>query len=142
MATAQHGDTVTVHYTGTLEDGTVFDSSQGRDPLVFTVGGGQVIPGFDTAVLGMQTGEMRRTVIAPEQAYGAYYDELVFSLSRAELPPQIEPAVGEQYQMRRPDGQAFVVTVRDVSPSDVTFDANHPLAGAALTFDIELVAIS
>lgn len=141
MATAQHGDTVTVHYTGTLEDGTIFDSSQGRDPLVFTVGGGQVIPGFDTAVLGMQTGETRRTVIAPDQAYGAYHDELVFSLSRTELPPQIEPAVGEQYQMRRPDGQAFVVTVRDVSPSDVTFDANHPLAGAALTFDIELVAI-
>ncbi|NWG21852.1 MAG: peptidylprolyl isomerase [Chloroflexi bacterium] len=141
MTTAQSGDTVTVHYTGTLDDGTVFDSSHGREPLVFTLGGGQVIQGFEEAVIGMRTGETRRTTITAENAYGAYHDELVFSLSRDELPPQIEPAIGEQYQMRRPDGQTFVVTVRDVSPSDITFDANHPLAGAALTFDIELVSI-
>lgn len=141
MATAQTGDTVTVHYTGTLEDGTVFDSSHGREPLVFTLGSGQVIQGFEEAVIGMQAGEKRRAVLTPDQAYGEYHDELIFSLSRDELPPQIDPAIGEQYQMRRPDGQTFIVTVRDVSPSEVTFDANHPLAGATLTFDIELVSI-
>lgn len=141
MTQAKTGDTVAVHYTGTLSDGTVFDSSRSREPLTFTVGTGQVISGFDQAVVGMQPGEARTTTIPADQAYGERNDEMVFDVERNQLPPQLDPKVGEQYQMRQSDGQAFVVTVRDVSPAHVTLDANHPLAGEDLTFDIELMSI-
>lgn len=142
MTQAKTGDQVTVHYTGTLTDGTVFDSSRGLDPLVFTLGDGQVIAGFEQAVLGMQPGEVRQTTISSEQAYGEYQDGLLFTVERGSLPPDLDPNVGEQYQMRQSDGQPLIVTVRDVSPAQVVFDANHPLAGQDLTFEIELVEIS
>ncbi|GAB4202425.1 MAG: peptidylprolyl isomerase [Roseiflexaceae bacterium] len=141
MAQAKQGDQVTVHYTGTLSDGTVFDSSRGCDPLGFTLGAGQVIPGFESAVLGLQPGESRQMTIPADQAYGQYQDGLLFSVDRGSLPPDLAPTVGEQYQMRQNDGQPMIVTVRDVNASEVIFDANHPLAGQDLTFDIELVTI-
>ncbi|MFO7166785.1 MAG: peptidylprolyl isomerase [Chloroflexota bacterium] len=142
MTTAKTGDTVSVHYTGTLADGTVFDSSHGGEPLVFTIGAGQVIPGFEAAVAGMQLGETRTMTIPAGQAYGEYRDDLVFTVGRDQLPPNMTPAVGEHYQMRQSDGMEMIVTVQEVTPVEVTFDANHPLAGKDLTFSLELVAIS
>ena len=142
MNQVKSGDTVSVHYTGTLTDGTVFDSSRSRDPLVFTLGSGQVIPGFEEAVLGMQVGESRTATIPAAQAYGEHRDELMFEVDRDQLPQNISPEVGQQYQMSQPDGQVIVVTVQDVTPDLVTFDANHPLAGQDLTFSLELVSIS
>lgn len=140
MAQAQTGDTVRVHYTGRLGEGEVFDSSQGRDPLEFTVGGGQVIAGFDEAVTGMAPGDEKTVVIPAEQAYGPRRDEMTGEVPRAQFPPDIEPQVGQQLQMKQA-GQDFVVTVTEVSDETVRLDANHPLAGKDLTFDLELVEI-
>ena len=141
MATAKQGDTVHIHYTGTLEDGTEFDSSRDREPLVFTLGEGQVIVGFDQAVLGMQSGETKRVTIAADEAYGQYEDDLVFEVDRAQLPASFAPVLGEQYQMEQGNGQTMVVTVSEMSNDSVTLDANHPLAGYDLTFDLELVSV-
>ncbi len=141
MATAKQGDTVHIHYTGTLEDGTEFDSSRDREPLVFTLGEGQVIAGFDQAVLGMQSGETKRVTIAADEAYGQYEDDLVFEIDRAQLPASFAPVLGEQYQMEQGNGQTMVVTVSEMSNDSVTLDANHPLAGYDLTFDLELVSV-
>lgn len=140
MAQAQAGDTVRVHYTGRLTDGTVFDSSQGRDPLEFTLGEGQVIPGFDEAVSGMAPGDERTITIPADQAYGPRRDDLVFPVPREQFPAELEPEVGQQLQMSQ-GNQVAIVTVREVSPEAVTLDANHPLAGSDLTFDLELVEI-
>jgi peptidylprolyl isomerase len=131
---AQNGDTVSVHYRGTLDDGTEFDSSAGRDPLTFTVGGGQVIAGFDTAVLGMTVGEKKEVRLAPDEAYGERTDERVIQVPRDQAPEGLE--AGQQVLL----GQA-PATVLEVTDESVTVDANHPLAGQALTFEIELVAI-
>lgn len=140
MAQAQTGDTVRVHYTGRLGEGEVFDSSEGRDPLEFTVGGGQVIAGFDQAVTGMAPGDEKTVVIPAEQAYGPRRDEMTGEVPRAQFPPDIEPQVGQQLQMKQA-GQDFVVTVTEVSDETVRLDANHPLAGKDLTFELELVEI-
>lgn len=134
------GDTVRVHYTGKLEDGKVFDSSNGRDPLEFTVGSGQVIPGFDQAVAGMSPGEEREVRIPAAEAYGDRKDDLVIVVERTQLPPDIDPQVGQQLQLSQ-EGRAFVVQVADVTPDNITLDANHPLAGEDLTFELELVGI-
>jgi peptidylprolyl isomerase len=139
--TAQEGDTVQVHYTGTLEDGTVFDTSVGREPLQFTIGAGQMVPGFEQGVLGMKLGESKAITILPEQAYGPYYEDRVWVLDRAQLPPGLEPEVGQHLQMASAQGQIIVVTVTEVSATNITVDANHPLAGKTLTFEIQLVAI-
>jgi peptidylprolyl isomerase len=140
MQAANTGDTVRVHYTGRLEDGSVFDSSAGRDPLEFRLGGGEVIPGFEEAVTGMAPGEERRVTIPADEAYGPRREELVLVVSRAELPAELEPEVGQQLQMSQ-DGQDFVVTISDVTEQDVVLDANHPLAGEDLTFELQLVDI-
>jgi peptidylprolyl isomerase len=140
-AQAEIGDTVRVHYTGTLDDGTEFDSSIGREPLQFTVGAGQMIPGFEQAVIGMRLGESETVIIPTDQAYGPYHEELVVVVPREQLPPDVEPEVGQQLTMSQPDGQPVPVTVIDVSEGNVTIDANHSLAGEDLTFDIELVEI-
>lgn len=140
MAQAQTGDTVRVHYTGKLGDGEVFDSSQGRDPLEFTLGEGKVIAGFDEAVAGMQPGDEKTVVIPADQAYGPRREEMMGEVPRAQFPPNIEPQVGQQLQMQQ-GGQNFVVTVADVSDEVVRLDANHPLAGKDLTFELELVDI-
>jgi len=140
MQQARAGDTVRVHYTGTLKDGTVFDSSRGRKPLEFTVGSGQVIPGFDHAVTGMGVGDEKTVTIPAEEAYGPRRSDMLLELPRAQFPPHVQPAVGEQLQVSRGD-QAFVVTVREVDAERVLLDGNHPLAGEDLTFALELVAI-
>lgn len=139
MAQAKAGDKVKVHYTGKLDDGTVFDSSAGRDPLEFTVGAGQMIRGFDAGVDGMSVGESKTVKIPSTDAYGEHRDEMVIVVARDEMPPDMEVTPGDQLQMRHETGQIVVVTVTEVTDSNVTLDGNHPLAGKDLTFDIELV---
>lgn len=140
MPHAKQGDTVRVHYTGTLPDGSVFDSSSGRDPIEFTIGAGQVIPGFDQAVAGMQVGQEKSVTIAAADAYGPRREELVLQVDRGQFPPNVEPEIGQQFQLGEGD-QMFVVTVKDVAEGNVVLDANHPLAGEDLTFALELVEI-
>jgi peptidylprolyl isomerase len=140
MARAQDGDTVRVHYTGRLEDEQVFDSSEGRDPLEFTLGSGQVIPGFEQAVAGMQLGEAKTITIPAEEAYGPHRAEMVLDVGREHFPAEIDPQPGQQLQMSQ-DNQVFLVTVTDVSDDAVRLDANHPLAGQDLTFELQLVEI-
>lgn len=142
MAQAKQGDKVRVHYTGKLDDGTVFDSSTGRDPLEFVLGSGQIIPGFDAGVTGMDIGESKTVRIPSDDAYGPHHDEMVITVGRDEFPPEITPTVGDQLQMRHETGQIMMVTVTEVDDSNVTLDANHPLAGKDLTFDIELVEVA
>jgi FKBP-type peptidyl-prolyl cis-trans isomerase 2 len=141
MPEAQNGDQVKVHYTGKLDDGTVFDTSEGRDPLEFKLGQRQVIPGFEKAVAGMNVGESKTVKLAPEEAYGPYQQELLIEVSRQQFPDDVEPTVGDQFQMRDSQGQPVPVTVTEASEESVKLDANHPLAGQNLTFDIELIAI-
>lgn len=142
MVQAKSGDTVKIHYTGRLEDGTVFDSSANREPLEFTLNGGQVIPGFEQAVLGMSPGESKTEKIPMDQAYGPHRSEMVLEVNREQMPPELQPEVGQQLQVQQPDGQTIPVFVTEVTDSTVTLDANHPLAGEDLTFDIELVEIA
>lgn len=142
MTQAKSGDTVRIHYTGTLEDGTQFDSSAGRDPLEFALGGGQVIPGFDSAVDGMTVGENKSVTIPPEQAYGERHEQLVQQVPKSALPDDMKPEVGMQLQSQSPDGQVMNLVVTEVEEATITVDANHPLAGQALTFAIELVEIA
>jgi peptidylprolyl isomerase len=141
MEKAKRGDTVKVHYTGRLQDRRVFDTSAEGEPLRFTIGGRNVIPGFEQAVVGMTAGEAKTVQIPPEEAYGVRRDQLVFEVERAKLPTGLEPEVGKRLEYRQRDGTAMPLTVTAVSESKVTLDANHPLAGQELTFDIELVEI-
>lgn len=142
MPTASPGDTVQVHYAGRLEDGTVFDSSEGRDPLEFTLGAGQVIPGFEKAVVGMEVGDKATTRIPPEEAYGPRSDELVLRVQRSQFPEGVTPEVGQRFQMQTEEGSAVRVVVTEAHDESVEIDANHPLAGKALTFDVQLVKIA
>ena len=141
MAAAVIGDTVTVHYTGSLDDESIFDSSRGREPLEFTIGTGQVIPGFEEAVIGLEPGASARTRIEPEQAYGPRRDDLRIPIARNQFPEGMEVTEGDQLQMQTEDGQSIPVQVVQIGEESVTVDANHPLAGQALTFEIELVEI-
>ena len=137
MAEAAAGNTIKMHYTGSLNDGTVFDSSQGRDPLEFELGSGQIIPGLDAAVTGMALGEEKTVTIPADEAYGAHHGDRVQSVPRDHIPA----AVGTQLQVQTPDGQALAVVISDVTEEDVTLDANHPLAGKDLTFAVSIVEI-
>ncbi|MBD3308754.1 peptidylprolyl isomerase [candidate division KSB3 bacterium] len=141
MSQAQVGDTVKVHYTGKLDDGTVFDTSIQRDPLQFQLGEGQVIPGFENAVVGMNEGENKTVTVTADKAYGAYHDEMVLKLNRDQLPENLEPEIGQELKAVREDGQTLIVRIIECSDAEVTLDANHPLAGQDLTFDIELIEI-
>jgi peptidylprolyl isomerase len=141
MVQAQAGDTVRVHYTGRLTDGTIFDSSMQREPLEFTLGQGEMISGFEHAIIGMSPGQSKTETIPSEQAYGLHRSELLIDVERQHLPPDLQPHVGQNLQMTRPNGVAMTVVVTAVSISQVTLDANHPLAGKDLIFDITLVAI-
>ena len=141
MAQAKKGDTVKVHYTGTLDDGTMFDTSADREPLQFIVGEGQVIPGFDSAVIDMAIGEIKVSFIPAEEAYGAHSQELVTDVERERFPADMELEIGQQLRVGLADGQEAIVMVVDLSDTAVTLDANHPLAGQKLTFEIELVEI-
>ncbi len=142
MTEVKTGDTVRIHYTGTLADGTTFDSSAGRDPLEFTVGSGQIIPGLDNAMPGMNVGEKKTVEIAADEAYGQPNPEARQAVPRTEIPEDIPLDLGTQLQVQTPTGQVMPVTVIDVNEAEVTLDANHPLAGKDLTFAIELVDIA
>jgi peptidylprolyl isomerase len=141
MTQAKLGDSVAIHYTGRLEDGTVFDSSRDRDPLEFSIGSGEVIPGFEAAVVGMTPGDAKTEVILAENAYGPHREEMVMVVDRQNIPAEIPLDIGIQLQLQGPQGQMVPVMVTDVTEADVTLDANHPLAGETLIFDIELVSI-
>lgn len=142
MTQVKPGDTVRLHYTGTLSDGSTFDSSRGRDPLEFTVGSGQIIPGLDRAIPGMSVGDTKLVQIAAEDAYGHPDPEARQTVPRGDIPAEIPLDVGTQLQVQTPTGQVIPVTVAEVTDQTVTLDANHALAGKDLTFDIELVAIA
>ncbi|MBE0643478.1 MAG: peptidylprolyl isomerase [Bacteroidetes bacterium] len=141
MATATNGDMVAVHYTGSLADGTIFDSSREREPLTFTVGEGQVIAGFNDAVHGMNVGDSVKVTIPAVDAYGEYNEQFVISVPPADIPAEIEVEVGMDLQLHQEDGGAIPVRVTEITDDVVTLDANHPLAGQDLTFEIELVSI-
>ncbi len=133
------GDAVRVHYTGTLQDGFVFDSSRERDPLEFTLGQGQLIPGFESAVKGREVGDTVTVEIAPENAYGNADPELIFTVDRAQVPDHISPVVGLPLQLSNEEGGRMDVTITEVTDTEITLDANHPLAGKTLTFEIEIL---
>ncbi|MCB0395187.1 MAG: peptidylprolyl isomerase [Flavobacteriales bacterium] len=142
MSVAKDKDTVKVHYKGTLQNGEVFDSSEGRDPLEFTVGEGQVIPGFDQAVVGMSISENKTVNIPSAEAYGPVREELIGEVAKSNLPPELKPEIGMQLQAQQDSGQPMVVTVTEVKEESIVVDANHPLAGKDLTFEITLVEIA
>lgn len=141
MAEAKEGDTVKVHYKGTLQDGTVFDDSRDREPLEFTIGAGEIITGFEDVVIGMEPGEELTAEVDAEDAYGERHDELVASVNRDEMPDDLDPQVGQRLEMQDKNGESMILAVSDVDDSTVTLDANHPLAGEDLVFGIELLEI-
>ena len=141
MANAKNGDKVTIHYIGKLDDGTVFDTSAGSDPLEFTLGEGMVIPGFENAVLGMAPGEVKTVTIAPEDGYGDYDEEMILEVEREAFPDELELEVGLEVQSQDPSGQVVELKVLEFDDAMVKLDANQPLAGENLTFEIEVVSI-
>jgi peptidylprolyl isomerase len=141
MAKVKNGDTVKIHYTGKLEDGTVFDTSSGREPIQFTIGSNQVIAGLEKAVVGMNQGESKTSKITSDQAYGPHRKEMLIEVERKEIPDDINLEIGQHLQIPQQNRRSIIVRVADISEEKVTLDANHPLAGKDLTFDIELVEI-
>ncbi len=141
MAEAKLGDKVRVHYTGLLDDGTVFDTSVGREPFDFTIGENTVIPGFENAVVGMKVGDKKTISISAGDAYGEYMDDLVVVINKSQIPPEIDAEVGMVLQVKSENGSSTYVTVTDITGDSVTLDGNHPLAGKSLTFEIELLEI-
>ncbi len=141
MKQAQDGDTVRIHYTGTLNDGTQFDSSSGREPIEFTLGSHSVIPGFEDGVKGMQVGEQKSIHIPAEEAYGQRNEALVEEIPRQHFPQDMELQVGMHLQAQSPNGESFNVVVTALNDATATLDGNHPLAGEALNFELELVEI-
>ena len=141
MSKVKNGDSVKVHYTGQLINGDVFDTSKDRQPLEFEIGSGKVIPGFEKGIIDMEVGESKRITIAPEEAYGPRREELVVNVMKSDFPDHITPSVGQQLQMRQQDGSSVNVFIIDIDENNVTLDANHPLAGYTLYFDVELVEI-
>lgn len=137
----ENGQKVTIHYTGTLDDGTQFDSSVGRDPLEFEMGAGMVIPGFENGAKDMQIGESKTIHIPCAEAYGEKRDEMIMEFERSQLPPELDPQVGMGLQMQGPQGQPVPVRITAVADDSITIDANHPLAGQNLNFELELIAV-
>lgn len=142
MSKAQKGNKVKVHYTGRLDDGSQFDTSREREPLEFEIGANQVIPGFENAVIGLSEGESTTVNIPSDQAYGPRMPEMVLKVGKEKLPPDFKPELGQKLQLPQQDGQNVVVTVTDISENEIELDANHPLAGQDLTFDIQLVEVA
>lgn len=141
MAQAKKGDKVQVNYKGYLEDGTIFDSSEGKPPLDVTLGSGMVIPGFDAALVGMEAGEKKTVKIPMDQAYGNHNAEMVMQMPKSQVPPDLKPKIGDKLQVGGPGGELMAVEVIDIDDDFIVLDANPPLAGKDLTFDLELVAI-
>jgi peptidylprolyl isomerase len=142
MSKVKAGDTVKVHYTGKLKDGSVFDTSREREPLEFEVNAGMMIPGFDQAVVGMEVGENKTVVIEAADAYGEVRDDMIATFPKSSFPDHITPEIGQQLTLNAPNGQPLNVTVTKVEDENVTLDGNHFLAGKDLTFDIEIVEIA
>ena len=142
MSKAKDGDTVKVHYTGTLENGEVFDTSQEREPLEFQLGQGQLIPGFEKAVIGMSEGDSTTVDIPSDEAYGEVREDLVITVPKDQLPDDVEPQVGMQLQVNQQNGQPIPVRVTEIKKEELVLDANHPLAGKDLTFEIELLEVA
>ena len=141
MAQAKNGDTVKVHYTGKLENGTVFDTSLKREPMEFTIGGGDLIADFEEAVINMSPGDSKTIKISYANAYGPHRDEMLMVVERSQFPEGLEPRIDQKLQVKHPDGQDSVVTVVNISGDSITLDANHPLAGKDLIFEIQLTEI-
>ena len=141
MAEAKKGDIVLVHYTGKLADGKVFDTSKERHPLKFTIGNGQVIAGFEQAIIGMSPGDSKTVRIPPAEAYGDHRKDLVITFSRSQLPQGMNPKVGQRLELTQENDQTALVTIVGVTDTDLMLDANHPLAGKELTFDLQLGTI-
>ncbi len=142
MGKVKEGDTVKVHYTGKLANGEVFDSSEGRQPLEFTIGNGSLIQGFEKGVVGMDVGDTKTIEISPEEGYGERRDELVVEVNKNDFPDTVTPTVGQRLQIRQQGSDPIVVTITELKEETVTLDANHPLAGYTLFFDVELVSVS
>jgi peptidylprolyl isomerase len=141
MAPVKQGDTVQVNYTGKLHDGTIFDSSIGRHPMQFTLGKGQLIAGFEKAVLGMTAGDKKTVIIPYDEAYGPRQDSAIVEVERKNLPPDLDAQIGQRLELTQEDDSTILVTVTGASATSLTLDANHPLAGKDLTFEIELMTI-
>ena len=141
MTQAKKGDQIEIHYTGRLADGSIFDSSVDRDPLAFTLGQGQLIEGFEEAVYGMSQGDTKTVTIPPEKAYGERNDDMVLDVPRNQFPEDIDPVEGAQLQVQNENSEEILVFISKVTDDTVTLDANPPLAGKELTFDLELVSI-
>ena len=141
MEQVKHGDTVKIHYTGKLEDGTIFDTSAKRDPLQFIIGAGQVVSGFEQAIVGMNPSESKTVKVPADKAYGPHREEMVLVVDRNKIPKNLKLELGQELQIPQEDGQKTIVAVTNISESSVTLDANHPLAGKDLTFDIQLIEI-
>jgi len=141
MRQAREGDRVKIHYTGRLEDGTVFDSSEGRPPLDFIIGDGMIMPGIENGVIGMVIDSEKTVEISPEEAFGCRREELVTELDRKIIPENLDPEIGQQLEVRQPDGKSLIVTVLDLKEDTVTLDGNHPLSGQTLLIDIKLLEI-
>ena len=141
MAVAQDGDRVKVFFTGTLKDGTIFGQTHEDEPFEFTIGEKNVLAKFEDAVIGMEEGENRTVLIAPEDAYGSRDEERVFTVEKSEIPDHITPEIGKKIQVQTESGEMAILTVLDVSEDKVTFDANDPLAGEELTFEIKLLEV-
>lgn len=142
MTQAKSGNTVTVNYTGRLDDGSVFDTTANREPLQFALGQDRLIGGFEQALLGMSPGESKTINLAPEEAYGPHRNDLVVDIDRAHISPGADPRVGQRMQLQQPEGPPVDATVTQVNESNVTVDANHPLAGKALTFEISVLEVA
>lgn len=141
MTVVTTGKTIKLHYTGTFDDGEVFDSSREAEPFEFIVGAGQVIPGFDKAVIGMKVGDTKQVRLEEDEAYGPYNQEMVFNVDPEQFEEGLSPEVGQQFQTQLEDGTPMVLTVKSVDDGKIILDANHPMAGKVLNFDLELIAI-
>lgn len=141
MSIVKAGSTVKIHYTGTFDDGEVFDSSRETEPLEFEVGAGQVIPGFDNAVIGMSVGEAKQVRLLEDEAYGSYNQEMVFDADPDQFEEGLTPEIGQQFQTEMEDGTPLLLTVKSTEAGKIVLDANHPMAGKVLNFDLELMVI-
>jgi peptidylprolyl isomerase len=141
MNKAKQGDTVTIHYTGMLESGEVFETTKERNPIEITLGNRGVIPGVEKGILGMNVGETKTFEVEPEEGFGERMQEFKTTVKRDDLPEQIKPVIGQPLKVEQPDGDSFVMFISDMDANTVTLDANHPLAGQTLTFTIELLAL-
>ncbi len=142
MAAAKSGDTVKVHYTGMLEDGQIFDTTEGDEPFEFTIGEGEVIAGFEEAVVGLEPGQSRSAKVTSEEAYGPYRDDLLADFPRSEFPDDLDLEEGQALEIEDPSGQRTLVRIVEVKDDAVTLDGNHPLAGQDLMFEVELVEVA